>query len=164
MARLPRGDCVVDRRDRHRCRGDDQRQRRIEARDIEDVGEEHELRRREIEPCQHQHDAECRDHELGEDCQRRLRRSRQPLQEKADDDVLLCLVDVGDAEEIRDQHRKLRDLLRPPDRARQQVAIADLHHRQDDDEYEGRHGDPQLDECDRRQCLAEGAHRPVAAI
>src|SRR6267154_1253890 len=82
---------------------------------------------------------------------------RLPRQ-KADDDVLLRLVDVGDAEEIRDQHRKLRDLLRPPDRARQQVAIADLHHRQDDDEYEGRHGDPQLDECDRRQCLAEGVH------
>src|ERR1044072_9309937 len=44
LARLPCPDGIIDRRDRHRGGSHDQRQRGIEARDVEDVGEEHQLR------------------------------------------------------------------------------------------------------------------------
>ena len=93
-----------------------------------------------------------------EDRERDLRAARQPVHQEADDDVLLCLVDVGDAEEVGDQHRELRDLLRPPDRSREQIAIDDLHHRQRDDEDEGDDRDPELGQADRRQKLAERRH------
>ena len=64
------------------------------------------------------------------------------------------LVDVGDAEEVGDEHRELRDLLRPPDRSGEQVAIEHLRYRQQDDEHECHYRDPKLDEADRRQNLA----------
>ena len=69
------------------------------------------------------------------------------------------LVDIGDAEEVGDQHAELRDLLGPPDRSRKYITIDHLHHRQHDHEDERRHRDPKLDKADRRENFPEYAHR-----
>src|SRR5436190_5080785 len=98
VARLPCRDRVVDGGQRHRGRGDDQGQSRIEARDVEDVSVEDELRGRELQPGHDEEHAKHRDRDLREDRKRDPRPPRQPAHQESDDDVLLCLVDVGDAE------------------------------------------------------------------
>ena len=113
-------------------------------------------------PVTTRNSAEHRDHDLREDRQRDLDAPRQPPHQEADDDVLLRLVDVGDAEESRRSASRAGRFPAPTRSIRRRGSDrATWIIVKNDDEYERRHRDPKLDKADRRQDLAEcSACRP----
>ena len=106
------------------------------------------------------HTAEHDDEKLGEQVAVELGGRGKAFGQEVDDDVLAGLERVGDALKVRDQDHHLRDFLRPPQGAFEEVAQPHLNDGEQDHRGEGGHRDPQLGDADPCENPAESRQVP----
>jgi hypothetical protein len=109
--------------------------------------------RRKLRDEDHDHHRERNRRDLRKSIETGLRPDRKAQAQELDDDVLARLEDVADAQKIRQQYQRLRDLLRPPQRRAEGVAQQRLRPAEDNHDDQREHRQHDLDLPDDRKNL-----------